>query len=135
MFIVISSAENIIILFNFFTEVFDLNFYPPASGASEWSKLVIPRRYKFHPICFLPPICIVLLSVCHEFVPNYFLIRWSDLNKFFFTKTRENLFLIILFLKFTGQHRRFMAHGRFWRQINFELQFWSNSQKSIFLHR
>ncbi len=50
-----------------------------------------------------------LLSVCDEFVPNYLLNRWSDWAKFFFTKTRENVYLGILILKFRGQHPRVKA--------------------------
>jgi hypothetical protein len=43
------------------------------------------------------------LSVCHEFVPNYLLNPRSDWAKFFFTKTRENVYYRILILKFRGQ--------------------------------
>ncbi len=55
---------------------------------------------------------VCLLSVvCHEFVPNYLLNRWSDWSKLFFTKTRENVYLGILLLKFSGQHPRVKALG------------------------
>ena len=51
------------------------------------------------------------LSVCHEFVPNYLLHRWSDWTKMFFTKTRENVYLRILILKLRGQDPRVEALG------------------------
>ncbi len=52
------------------------------------------------------------LSVgCHEFVPNYLLNRWPDWAKFFFTSTRENVYLRILILKFRGQDPRVKALG------------------------
>jgi hypothetical protein len=45
------------------------------------------------------------LSVfCNEFVPNYLL-------KFFFTKTRENVYLEIKILKLRDQHPRVKALG------------------------
>ena len=50
-----------------------------------------------------------LSSVCNEFVPNYLLNRWSDWAKIFFTKTRENVYLRILILKFRGQDPRVKA--------------------------
>ncbi len=52
-----------------------------------------------------------LFSVCKEFVPNYLLHHWSDWAKFFFTRTRENLYLRILILKFKGQDPRVKALG------------------------
>ena len=52
-----------------------------------------------------------LLSVCHEFVPNYLLHPWSNWAKLFFTKTRENVYLRILILKFRGQDPRVKALG------------------------
>ncbi len=52
-----------------------------------------------------------LLSVCHEFIPNYLLNLWSDWAKIFFTKTRENVYLRILILKFRGQDPRVKALG------------------------
>ncbi len=53
------------------------------------------------------------LSVCcHEFVPNYLLNHWSDWAKFFFTQTRENVYLRILILKFRGQDPRVKALGQ-----------------------
>ncbi len=52
-------------------------------------------------VCLLSVVC--CLSVCHEFVPNYLLNRWLDWAKFFFTKTRENVYLRILILKFRDQ--------------------------------
>ena len=61
-------------------------------------------------VCLLSVVCLsVCLSVCHDFVPNYRLHRWSDWAKFFFTKTRENVYLRILILKFRGQHPRVKA--------------------------
>ena len=54
---------------------------------------------------------VCLSSVCDEFVPNYLLNRLSDWAKFFFTKTRENVYLRILILKFRGQHPRVEALG------------------------
>ena len=55
---------------------------------------------------------VCLLSVvCDEFVPNYLLNRWPDWAKFFFTKTRENVYLRILILKLRGQHPRVKALG------------------------
>jgi hypothetical protein len=54
---------------------------------------------------------VCLLSVCHQFVPNYLLNHWSDWAKFFFTKTRENVYLRILILKFRGQDPRVKALG------------------------
>ena len=53
----------------------------------------------------------VCLSVCDKFVPNYLLNRWSDWAKFFFTQTRENVYLRILILKFRGQDPRVKASG------------------------
>ncbi len=108
-------------------------FYPPASEASEQSKLAQQaRRYKFHPIHSLPPICkkkkkkfpygwglaqkcmsvVCCLCVCHEFVPNYLLNCWFDWHEIFFTKIRENVYLRILILKFRGQHPRVKALGQ-----------------------
>ena len=54
---------------------------------------------------------VVHLSVCDQFVPNYLLNRWSDWAKIFFTKTRENVYLGILILKFWVQHPRVKALG------------------------
>jgi hypothetical protein len=54
---------------------------------------------------------VCLLSVCDEFVPNYLLNRWSNFAKFFFTKTRENVYLRILILKFRGHGPRVKALG------------------------
>jgi hypothetical protein len=59
-------------------------------------------------VCLLSVVC---LSVCHEFVPNYLLNNWSDWPKFFFTKTRENVYLGILILNFWVQHPRVKALG------------------------
>ncbi len=57
-------------------------------------------------VCLLSVVCLsVCLSVCDEFVPNYLLNRLSDWAKIFFTKTRENVYLRILILKFRGQDR------------------------------
>jgi hypothetical protein len=49
---------------------------------------------------------VVCLSVCDEFVPNYLMNRLSDWAKKIFTKTRENVYLRILILKFRGQDTR-----------------------------
>ncbi len=54
-------------------------------------------------VCLLS---VCLSVVCDEFVPNYLLNRLSDWTKFFFTKTRENVYLRILILKFRGQELR-----------------------------
>jgi hypothetical protein len=55
---------------------------------------------------------VCLLSVaCDEFVPNYLLNHWSDWAKNFITKTRENVYLGILILKFRGQRPRIKALG------------------------
>jgi hypothetical protein len=54
---------------------------------------------------------VCLLSVCDEFVPNYLLNRLGDWAKKFFTKTRENVYLRILILKFRGQDPRVKALG------------------------
>ncbi len=55
---------------------------------------------------------VCLLSVvCDKFVPNYLLNRLSDWAKIFFTKTRENVYLRILILKFRGQDPRVKAPG------------------------
>ncbi len=65
-------------------------------------------------VCLLSVVCclsVVCLSVCHKFVPNYLLNRWSDWPKFFFTKTRENVYLRISILKFRGQYPRVKALG------------------------
>ena len=62
-------------------------------------------------VCCLCVVCCLLSVVCHEFVPNYLLHPWSDWAKFFFTKTRENVYLGILILKFRGQHTRVKALG------------------------
>ena len=63
-------------------------------------------------VCLLS-VCLSVccLSVCDEFVPNYLLNRLSDWAKFFFTKTRENVYLRILILKFRGQDPRVKALG------------------------
>ncbi len=54
----------------------------------------------------------VCLSVCcHKFVPNYLLNQCSDWAKFFFTQTRENVYLRFLILKFRGQDPRVKALG------------------------
>ena len=53
-------------------------------------------------VCLLS-VCLLsvcLSVVCDEFVPNYLLNRLSDWAKNFFTKTRENVYLRILILKF-----------------------------------
>ena len=63
---------------------------------------------KMSVCCLLSVVC---LSVCDEFVPNYLLNRWSDWAKFFFTQTRENVYLRISILKFKGQHPRVQALG------------------------
>jgi hypothetical protein len=60
-------------------------------------------------VCLLSVCC--LSVVCVEFVPNYLLNHWSDWAKQFFTKTRENVYLGILILKFRGQHPRDKALG------------------------
>ncbi len=55
---------------------------------------------------------VCLLSVvCDEYILKYLLNCWSDLDKFFFTKTKENVYLRILILKFRGQHSRVKALG------------------------
>jgi hypothetical protein len=55
---------------------------------------------------------VVCLSVvCDEFVPNYLLNHWSDWANIFFTKTRENVYLRILILKFRGQDPRVKTLG------------------------
>ena len=54
---------------------------------------------------------VCLSVVCDEFVPNYLLNPWSDWAKFFFTKTRENVYFIISILKFRGEHPRVKALG------------------------
>ena len=59
-------------------------------------------------VCCLLSVC---LSVCDEFVPNYLLNCLFDWAKFFFTKTRENVYLRILILKFRGQDPRVKALG------------------------
>ncbi len=56
-------------------------------------------------------VCCLLSVVCDEFVPNDLLNRWSDWAKIFFTKTRENVYLRILILKFRDQHPRVKALG------------------------
>ncbi len=61
-------------------------------------------------VCLLSVVC-CLSVVCDEFVPNYLLNPWSDWGKFFFTKTRENVYLRILILKFRGQDPRVKALG------------------------
>ncbi len=55
--------------------------------------------------------CLLSVVCCHEFVPNYILNRWPDWAKFFFTKTRENVYLRNLILKFRGQDPRVKALG------------------------
>ncbi len=61
-------------------------------------------------VCCMSVVC-CLSVVCDEFVPNYLLNPWSDWAKFFFTKTRENVYLRILILKFRGQDPRVKALG------------------------
>ena len=65
---------------------------------------------KMSVCCLLSVVC-CLSVVCHEFVPNYLLNRLSDWAKIFFTKTRENVYLRILILKFRGQDPRVKALG------------------------
>ncbi len=60
-------------------------------------------------VCLLSVCC--LSVVCHEFVPNYLLNPRSDWAKFFFTKTRENVYLRILILEFRGQDPWIKALG------------------------
>ncbi len=60
--------------------------------------------------CLLSVVC-CLSVVCHEFVPNYLLNPKSDWAKIFFTKTRENVYLKILILKFRVQDPRVKALG------------------------
>ncbi len=66
-------------------------------------------------VCLLSVCCLsvvrLLSVVCDEFVPNYLLNRWLDWAKFFFTKTRENVYLRILIMKFRGQDPRVKALG------------------------
>ncbi len=62
-------------------------------------------------VCLSDCLSVVCLSVCDEFVPNYLLNRLSDWAKFFFTQTRENVYLRISILKFRGQHPRVKALG------------------------
>ncbi len=58
----------------------------------------------------LKNVCLsVCLSVCDEFVLNYLLNPWSDWHEIFFKKTRENMYLRILILKFRGQHPKVKA--------------------------
>ena len=64
---------------------------------------------KMSVCCLLSVVC--LLSVCDEFVPNYLLNRLSDWAKIFFTKTKENVYLRFLILKFRGQDHRVKALG------------------------
>jgi hypothetical protein len=62
-------------------------------------------------VCLLSVVCCMLSVFCDEFVPNYLLNHLSDWAKFFFTKTRENVYLWILILKFRGQQPRVKALG------------------------
>jgi hypothetical protein len=71
------------------------------------------------------------LCVCHEFVPNYLVNRWSDWAKFFFTKTRENVYLRILILKFRGQDPRVNSGAKSTLSYNF----CTILTKSIFFQR
>jgi hypothetical protein len=66
-------------------------------------------RGQLKNVCLLSVVC--LSVVCDEFVPNYLLNHWSDWANFFFTKTRENVYLRILILKFRGQDPRVKALG------------------------
>jgi hypothetical protein len=59
----------------------------------------------------LLPVVRCLSVACHEFVPNYLLNPWSDWAKICFKKTRENVYLGILILKFRGQDPRVKAQG------------------------
>jgi hypothetical protein len=53
-----------------------------------------------------------LLSVCLSRVrPQVFFEPLVQLGQHFFTKTRENVYLGILILKFRGQHPRVQALG------------------------
>ncbi len=61
-------------------------------------------------VCLSVCLSVVCLSVvCDEFVPNYLLNPLSDWAKIFFTKTRENVYLRILILKFKGHDLRVKA--------------------------
>jgi hypothetical protein len=64
-------------------------------------------------VCLLSVVCClsVCLSVCDEFVPNYLLNCLSDWAKICFTKTRQNVYLRILILKFRGQDPKVKALG------------------------
>ena len=69
-------------------------------------------RGQLKNVCLLSVVCLsVCLSVCDEFIPNYLLNRLSDWAKKIFTKTRENVYLRILILKFRGQDPRVKALG------------------------
>jgi hypothetical protein len=59
----------------------------------------------------LSVVCCLLSVCCHEFVPNYLLNRGPDWANFFLAKTRENVYLRILILKFRGQDPRVKALG------------------------
>ncbi len=58
-------------------------------------------------LCLSVCLSVCLLSVCHEFVPNYLLNHWSD----WATLARENVYLRILILKFRVQDPRVKALG------------------------
>ncbi len=47
-------------------------------------------------VCHLSVVC---LSVCPSVVPNYFMIRWSDWDKKFCTKTRKNVYVEMFILE------------------------------------
>jgi hypothetical protein len=104
--------------------------FPIWMGASSKMSVCLLSVCCLSVVCLLSVCCLsVFLSVCHEFVSDYLLSRWSDWAKTFFTKTRENVYLRILILKFRGQPPGLRSLGRFWCQINFGLQFLSNCHK------
>ncbi len=72
------------------------------------SKMSVCLSVCLSVVCLLSVCC---LSVCDEFVPKYLLNRLSDWDKIFFTKTRENVYLRILILKFRGQDPRVKVLG------------------------
>jgi hypothetical protein len=85
---------------NLRSEQGDINFTPFVLSLQYAKKKKKKKKLKFPiwmgvsskmSVCLSVCCLSVCLSVvCHEFVPNYLLHRWSDWAKIFFTKTREN---------------------------------------------
>ena len=62
-------------------------------------------------VCLLSVVCLSVVCCLSRICPQLSINRWPDWAKFFFTKTRENVYLRVLILKFMGQDPRVKALG------------------------